>query len=147
MEKPRVESKDVKAFCKNSDLCASRRGPARKIRASLSQYNVGAPMERLAIDLLGPLSQSKQGNKYILITADYFKWVEAYPLVNPEAVTVAEVLIREFIRRFGVSLILHFDQRRNFESAVFSEMCKLLRVTKTRTTPIHPQSDGMVERF
>ena len=104
-------------------------------------------MEWLAIDVLGPLLQSKQGNKYILIAANYFiKWVEAYPLVNQEAVTVAEVLIPEFISRFEVPLILHSDQGRNFESAVSSEMCKL-RVTKTRTTPIHPQSDGMVERF
>ena len=65
-------------------------------------------MEQLAMDILGPLLQSKQGNKYILIAADYFtKWVEAYALVNQEAVTVAEVLIREFISRFGVPLILH----------------------------------------
>ena len=26
-------------------------------------------------------------------------------------------------------------------------MCKLLGINKTRTTPLHPQSDGMVERF
>ena len=26
-------------------------------------------------------------------------------------------------------------------------MCKLLQITKTRTTPYHPKSDGMVERF
>ena len=38
-------SKDVKNYCKKCDLCASRRGPARKIKAHLSQYNVGAPME------------------------------------------------------------------------------------------------------
>ena len=56
---------------------------------------------------------------------------------------MAEVLIREFISRIGVPLILHSDQGRNFESAVFSEMCKL-RVTKIR---IHPQSDSMMECF
>ena len=115
-------SKDVKAFCKACDLCASRRGPAKKITTPLSQYN-GAPMERLAIDVLGPLPLSSQGNKYILIAADYFtKWVEAYPLANQEAVTVAEVLIREFVSRFGVPLILHSDQGRNFESAVFRDV-------------------------
>ena len=26
-------------------------------------------------------------------------------------------------------------------------MCRLLGISKTRTTPLHPQSDGMVERF
>ena len=84
-------------------------------------------MERLAIDILRPLPQSKHGNKYILIAADYFnRWVEAYPMVNQEVVTVAEVLNRKFISRFGVPLILHSDQGRNFASAVFSEMCKLL---------------------
>ena len=29
----------------------------------------------------------------------------------------------------------------------FREMCELLDIDKTRTTPYHPQSDGMVERF
>ena len=38
-------------------------------------------------------------------------------------------------------------QGRNFEYAVFGEMCNLLGMTKTRTTPLHPQSDGLVERF
>ena len=80
-------------------------------------------MKWLAIDFLGPLPQSKQGTKYILIAADYFtKWVEAYPLLNQEAVTVAEVLIPEFISIFEVPLILHSDQGWNFESTVSSEM-------------------------
>ena len=65
-------SKDVKNYCRKYDLCASRRGPARKIRALLNQYNVGAPMERQAIDVLGPLPQSDEGNRFMLIAADYF---------------------------------------------------------------------------
>ena len=36
---------------------------------------------------------------------------------------------------------------KTFESTIFSEMCRLLGVKKTRTTPLHPQPDGMVERF
>ncbi|CAI5648644.1 unnamed protein product [Oreochromis niloticus] len=39
------------------------------------------------------------------------------------------------------------DQGRNFKSKVFGEICRRLGVEKTRTTPIHPQSDGLVERF
>ena len=30
---------------------------------------------------------------------------------------------------------------------MFRQCCELLGVHQTRTTPLHPQSDGMVERF
>ena len=140
--------RDVQKWCKSCDMCASRRGPPKKIQAPLAQYNVGSPMERVAIDILGPLPTSEEGNKYLLIAADYFtKWVEAYAIPNQEAVTVADVLVKEFVCRYGVPLFIHSDQGRNFESAVFGEMCRLLGISKTRTTPLHPQSDGMVERF
>ena len=92
-------------------------------------------MERIAIDVLGPLPITETGNKYILIVADYFtKWVEAYPMPNQEATTVAELLVKQFICRFGVPLLIHSDQGRNFESELFAEMCRLLGIKKTRTT-------------
>ncbi|KAJ7998019.1 hypothetical protein DPEC_G00218200 [Dallia pectoralis] len=37
--------------------------------------------------------------------------------------------------------------REGTESRVFAEMCQRLGGEKTRTTPLHPQSDGFVERF
>ena len=81
------------------------------------------------------------------IQSHFTKWVEAYPLPFQEAVVVAEALVNNFVCRFEVPLIIHSDQGRNFESQVFAEMCRLLGVNKTRTTLLHPQSDGMVERF
>ena len=111
-------------------------------------YRVGLPMERIAIYVLGSLPESNRGNKYLLIAMDYFtKWPEAYPLPNQEVITVAKVLVEEMVCRFGVPLEIHSDQGRNFESLVFSEMCRILGIRKTRTTRYHPQSDGMVERF
>ena len=105
-------------------------------------------MECIALDVLGPLTLTEQGNKYILVVADYFsKWTEAFPMPDQESSTVADFLVKEVISRFGVPLLIHSDQGRNFESALFSEICHMLGMKKTRTTPYHPQSDGMVERF
>ncbi|GFT01468.1 retrovirus-related Pol polyprotein from transposon 412 [Trichonephila clavipes] len=79
---------------------------------------------------------------------DYFtKWPEAYAISNQEALTVAEVLVQHRISRFGVPLQLHFDQGRNFDFTVCKRLCEILAIDKTRTTALHPQSDGMVERF
>ena len=42
---------------------------------------------------------------------------------------------------------LHTEQGQQFESDLFQLMCKRMGIRKTRTTPYHPESDGMVERF
>ncbi|GFS49136.1 retrovirus-related Pol polyprotein from transposon 412 [Trichonephila clavipes] len=70
-----------------------------------------------------------------------------YPIPDQEASTVAEVLVQHWISRFGVPLQLLSDQGRNFDSAVCKRLCEILAIDKTRTTALHPQSDGMVERF
>ena len=140
--------RDVESWCVRCDLCASRKKPSKTPRAPMKSYNVRAPMERIAIDVMGPLPATDRDNKYILVISDYFtKWTESYPMPNQEAETVANVVVREFISRFGVPRQLHTDQGRNFESKLFQEMCRIMEIDKTRTTPLRPQSDGMVERF
>ena len=139
---------DVGRWCQSCDMCASRQRPHKTPRAPMKKYNVGAPLERIAIDVMGPLPVTINGNKYIAVIGDYFsKWTEAYAMPNQEATTVANIVVEEFICRFGVPRILHSDQGRNWESKVFQEVCRLLDIDKTRTTPYHPISDGMVERF
>jgi transposase InsO family protein len=61
--------------------------------------------------------------------------------------TVADILFREYIRDHGVPESLHSDQGRQFEADICQELCALLEIYKSRTTPYHPQGNGMVERF
>lgn len=135
-------------FCKQCVVCQKRNSPTKRHKAPMKQHLSGAPFERIALDILGPLPESYRGNKYILVVSDYFtKWVESYGIPNQEAITVTEVLVREFISRYGVPLQIHSDQGTQFESTLFQTLCMYLGIEKTRTTAYHPQSDGMVERF
>lgn len=141
-------SKSVLAWCQNCTVCARRKGPVKRQHGPLQRYCSGAPMERVGIDILGPLPITDRGNRYLLVAMDYFtKWPEAIPLPNQEATTIAEALVNNFFCRFGACQELHSDQGRNFESTVMAEVCKLFGVHKTRTTALYPQSDGLVERF
>ena len=55
--------------------------------------------------------------------------------------------MNEVISRFRAPERIHTDKGQNFEAQLFKEMCNLFSIEKTRTTPYHPQSDGMVERM
>ena len=139
---------DIEDWCRACELCAARKSPPRSNRAPMQQVLAGGPFQRVAMDILGPLPLTDRGNKYILVLGDYFtKWVESFPIPNMEAKTIANMFVGHFVSRFGAPDVLHTDQGRNFESALFKEVCLLLGVHKTRTTPYHPQSDGLVERF
>ena len=139
---------DVEIHCKNCRKCAERNDPPKKSRSPLIVEQSGYPMERVAIDIIGPLPKTNNGNRYILVAVDYFtRWPEAYAIPNQEARTIAQKLVDEWVCRYGVMQRLHTDQGRNFESDVFKEITDILGIKKTRTTPYHPQSDGMVERM
>ena len=138
----------VRLFIANCVVCGARKRPTSKPRAPLGEYRVGAPMDRVALDILGPFPVSNKGNRYVLVVGDQFtKWIEAYAIPDQSALTVATVVVHEFIARFGTPLEMHSDQGRNVESNLFQNVCKLLDISKTRTTPYHPSSNGMIERF
>ena len=44
--------RDIEEWCQRCDLCAARKGPRVRQRSPLQLYNVGEPMERVAIDVL-----------------------------------------------------------------------------------------------
>uniref|UniRef100_A0A146QJK2 Pol polyprotein n=1 Tax=Fundulus heteroclitus TaxID=8078 RepID=A0A146QJK2_FUNHE len=139
---------DVHLFVKMCPHCSACKSTGPKKRAKLQGYQVGAPLDRLHLDILGPFPVSSSGNKYILVIIDQFtRWVEAFPIPDQGAETTAKKLVYDFIARFGAPLELHTDQGRNFESSLFRNVCRLLQITKTRTTPYHPSSNGQVERF
>ena len=139
---------DVSNWCRTCPNCATRKTPSPRGKAPLGTIVAGYPMQIIAVDILGPLPQSEAGNSYILVAGDYFsRWMEAYPIPNQEASTVSKVLIDQWFCRFSTPEQLHSDQGRQFESELLAEICKVLGIRKSRTTPYHPQSDGLVERF
>ena len=79
---------------------------------------------------------------------DYFtRYVEAVPLHDRRAVTAAQAIKHEWISRHGVMEILHSDQAQKFESELMEELCTLFHIKKTRSSPFHPEGNGIYERL
>jgi RNase H-like domain found in reverse transcriptase/Integrase zinc binding domain/Integrase core domain len=139
---------DVKRFCRRCLQCNSYyRGKLPK-SASLQPIIAGAPFERLSIDLTGPHVRSSRGSVYILTCADPFtKWVEAFPIPNKEAITVAKVLVEQVFCRFGVPVALLSDRGKEVDGRIMNEVCKLMDIDKMRTTSYKASTNAAIERF
>ena len=100
------------------------------------------------MDLLDMSATTTRGNRYVLVMVDCFtRWTEAFPLPDKTAQSVADAFFNQIVCRFGMPSVIHSDQGREFENKIMQELCLLGGSHKTRTTPYHPESDGMVERF
>ena len=99
------------------------------------------------MDIVGPLPQTSTGHRYILVICDYAtRYPEAIPLKDVMAETVAEQLVLLF-SRVGIPAEILTDQGTNFMSALLKELYQQLSIASIRTSPYHPQTDGLVERF
>ena len=114
----------------------------------MGHVKVGHRWERVAMDLLDMSVTTSRGNRYVLVMVDCFtRWTEAFPLPDKTAQSVADAFFNQVVCRFGMPSVIHSDQGREFENKIMQELCLLGGAHKTRTTPYHPESDGMVERF
>ena len=139
---------DVKVWVSRCEVCQSVKVPTKGAKAPLGRMIVGGIMDRLCTDLMGPLPLTPRGNKHVLVVTDSFsKWTEIFAVPDETAETCARVILNEVISRFGCPLSIHSDQGRCYESHIFKELCTLLEVRKTRTTPRNPKCNGQTERF
>lgn len=102
--------------------------------------------EHVHIDLI--IMPYSNGYRYCLTCIDRFtRWPEVIPLTDQEAGTVAKAFYTHWIARFGTPLRITTDQGRQFESALFRELCTLTGSNHIHTTAYHPAANGMVERI
>lgn len=106
-----------------------------------------APFEKCALDIVGPLPESNNRNKYVLTFQDLLtKFSKAIPLPDQEANTIAKEFVTKIVCEYGIPKKLITDQGTNFLSQIFKDTCKLLRIDKIQTTAYHPESNGALER-
>ena len=139
---------DINNWVLKCDACAANKKPTRTPRAPLGNMKVGGVLDRLSIDILGPLIETPRSNRYIMVATCHFsKWVEIFALPDQTAATCARVLLNEVFARYGVCNMLLADQARSFEGTIFQEMCRLLEIKKSRTSVRNPKCNGQTERF
>jgi len=141
-------TKDVEQYIAKCEHCQKNK-LKRRSRAPMIITDIpDRPFEKCALDIVGSLTVTLTGNKYVLTFQDYFtKLSKTMPIENQEAGTVAKAFVTKIILEYGVPDKILTDQGTNFMSEVFKSTCKLLKIEKIRTSAYHLESNGALERL
>ena len=81
------------------------------------------PFEKCALDIVGPLTETVSGNKYILtFQDDLSKFVIGLPIPQQDAETIAKEFVLKVVLKFGAPAQILTDQGSNFVSNLFKNV-------------------------
>lgn len=140
-------AKSVKNYVKNCDLCNKNKSGKTGKEPMYHTPTPEKPFSKIQIDTIGPLPITIKGNEYALtIMCELTKYLIAVPMANKAAKTVASTIVDNCILTYGPVKQILTDQGSEYKNQIMSEVCKLLNIEHTTSTPYHHQTLGMVER-
>jgi transposase InsO family protein len=145
---PRM-SIDVANYVSNCPSCIKRSLRNSRKTTRLLLFPPSAPMEFVAMDILGPLTTTTRGNRFLLVITDRFtKLTRAYPLANTTAEVVAKMFFDGWVASgYGIPQVLLTDNGSQFVAKFFQTFCKILGLKQVFTSAYRPSTNGQTERF
>ena len=96
---------DIRNYVKTCDDCQQRGGLQKNNIIHL--ISAKAPFQRIEIDIVKPLTITRQGNRYIVTAMDYFtKWPIAKVLKEATAKAVSKFIYQKIICEHGCLEVL-----------------------------------------
>jgi Integrase zinc binding domain len=128
----------MELWCDCCGVCQQKKGRQRKNRRRQQIYNVGGTFERVVINIMGPLPQTSRNNRYIMVVIDYFT---NFHFRSRRSIGRPHLLVIWSTTSNSIRSV------QSFRVQGVQSTTKMLGSNKTRTTTLHPQSDGMAARF
>jgi transposase InsO family protein len=139
---------DVAETVRNCATCAKNRIKERTRTSFLKLFPASAPLEFVAIDILGPLPKTGHGNRFLLVITDRFsKLTRTVPLRTTTALVCARAFCDPWVYAYGAPRHVLTDNGPQFTAKFFHAVCRELGIETVFTTAYHPQTNGQVERF
>src|SRR6266498_4642548 len=137
---------DIKSYIRTCDQC-QRRGKITD-ENELHSIKIKELFYQWGIDIIGPLTETSRENKYIVVAIDYFtKYPKARALANANTRNVANFLYEDIICRHGCSRKIISDRETYFNNQIIEKLLEQFKIRHNLSTPYHPKTNGLVERF
>jgi hypothetical protein len=138
---------ELEEYIRNCETCQKNKITLNKTKMPLQITTTpDVVWVKCALDIVGPLTPTLDGNKYLLTFQDELsKYTVAIPIQQQDAETADKAFVDEIVLKFGIPQTILTDQGSNFLSELFTNTCKLLKIKKIKTTAYHPETNDALE--
>lgn len=138
---------DIKNYTINCEICQKSKITRHTKQPIIISSTPTTSFAHIAIDHVGKIITSAQGNSYILtVICILTKYAIAIPVPDTGAEAAARALVEKVFLIYGYPEKITSDNHKTFESGLFKNINKLLKIHHVFTSPFTPKSNT-VERF
>ena len=138
--------RDIYYTIQKCDICQRMKKNRRKTALLRPVLRATRPWSVVGVDVTGPLPLTMKGHKFILVVVCQFsKWVETFPMVDQNTITIADIIVMQIICRYGLMDVIVSDNGSVFVSELAKQIYALLGIKRLTTAPYHPPGLGGVE--
>lgn len=141
-------TRDIERYIRTCVTCQMQKAPRKPRYGLLQPIPPSQLFERIHIDIIGPMHESSNQNKYIITVIDSFsRYAFAKAATEVKTVDIIRFLTEEVITKHGCPTYLVSDNGSQFTSYEFKTYMDELGIKHNRTVEYHPQANGLDERF
>jgi hypothetical protein len=140
--------RDIRDYIASCSTCQQTKGIRSRLPGVPNRSLPQRPREQWQIDVIGPFQKTPEGFTHIIAAVDEFSgWVELAAIKTVDARSTALFILRDIVSRHGMPHRILTDRGSNFEAETTKALCRLMGINKTASSPMHPMTQGLVERI
>lgn len=132
----------IRRVVRNCDLCQRTKPSTTRQEGELQHGLANAPLDRVCVNLYGPLPLGWNHVRYLFVVLDCFtRFVRLYSIKRSTAIIVINRMTRDYIATYGVPKTVVSDHGMQFVSKIWQSRLSALGSNPTHTSVYHLQSN------
>lgn len=132
----------VRRIVKSCDLYQKSKYSTIRVEGEMQHVMANAPLDRVCVDLNGPLPPGWNKTIFIFVELDCFlRFVRLFPIKRSTARVITNRMIKDYIANHGTPKIIVSDHGVQFVSKIWQNSLTNLGIRTTTKSVYHPQSN------
>ena len=137
----------VKEIIRKCESCQRTKVMTTRTKEETVKLTANEPLEKIYIDICGPLQETFGKKRYIIGIIDQFsRYISLTAVARQDEDTMRETILNKWILRFGAPREIHVDCGKVFESNMIKDFARSMGILLCFSSPYHHNTNGIIER-